>query len=47
MCSFDARSKGNLASPLAIGMMKKLNWTCIVGGVLVCAWAYSHAVLRR
>jgi outer membrane lipoprotein carrier protein len=24
---------------LAIGMMKKLNWTCFVGGMLVCAWS--------
>ncbi|HEX6825993.1 MAG TPA: outer membrane lipoprotein carrier protein LolA, partial [Nitrospiraceae bacterium] len=26
-----------MATPLAIGMVKKLNWTCVVGGVLVCA----------
>jgi len=26
-----------LATPLAIGMVKKWNWTCVVGGVLVCA----------
>jgi outer membrane lipoprotein carrier protein len=26
-----------LAASLAIGMVKKLNWTCVVGGVLVCA----------
>jgi outer membrane lipoprotein carrier protein len=25
--------------PLAIGIMRKLNWTCCVGGVLVCAWS--------
>src|SRR4029077_17765922 len=26
-------------TPLPIGLMKKLNWTCFVGGVLVCAWS--------
>jgi outer membrane lipoprotein carrier protein len=26
---------------LAIGMMRKFNWTCCVGGVLVCAWSLS------
>ena len=25
-----------MAVPLAIDMMKKLNWTCVVGGVLLC-----------
>ena len=37
--SFDARNGSNPPFP-SIGMMrkvKKLNWTCVVGGVLVCA----------
>ena len=27
------------STPLAIGMMKKMNWTCFTAGVLVCAWS--------
>ena len=32
-----AQSRAALATTLTIGMVKKLNWTCVVGGVLVCA----------
>ena len=28
-----------MANPLVISMIKKLNWACIVGGVLVCTWS--------
>ena len=31
--------KGNLDHSLCGGMMKKLNWACVVGGVLLCAWS--------
>ena len=32
--------KGKPSPPLVSDMVKKLNWTCFVGGVLFCAWSF-------